>query len=613
MKKLIVKTLSVMLCAAMVFSVMTCTVSAKASSGGIITDIKNDTPVVIVPGIGMSKVTLYDENGNVAKNKDGSDYAQWTVLNLETKELLGNLWKLIPSLIASILLQRDIGLTKLLASSVPGLFKLSAHNPDGSSLMNVKAIERRYPLSEYEEDVRNSFYRELPIGKYADLLGEENIYVFNFPAFSSTYEEAANLRDYIRFVLNKTGKEQLILLPISLGGTVASAYFDAYKDDRDVCKVINVVAALNGSNLIAEIFDLDFADDADELLYNCLMQEQIGEPGGYLVNIALRILPRKLARQIIDACIEEIIKTVLLNTPSMWALVPHERYEALAERWLSGDEHAVMRGLTERYYNAEKNLASTIEELTDDYEIDIFNISGCNLNFGKGWSDYQYFRFFSSSATSNSDGIIQVSSTGMGTDSVPAGGIYPSDRVPSGKIYCDDPSHNHIHGPINASTCYLPERTWFFVGQHHEIAYNDVAVKLAVNLILGNLDNVRSSEAFPQFNGTRITKKIVRDYLPAAEELDRSALDADKLSALDAALQKTHALLDDTIADDAVCKEVTEELYDALVLCGVYEKPKSPSAVEAFAAKMLKKLNDIIYNKIGCRGFSDAIFGRTFD
>ena len=237
---------------------------------------------------------------------------------------------------------------------------LSAHNPDGSSLMNVKAIERRYPLSEYEEDVRNSFYRELPIGKYADLLGEENIYVFNFPAFSSTYEEAANLRDYIRFVLNKTGKEQLILLPISLGGTVASAYFDAYKDDRDVCKVINVVAALNGSNLIADIFDLDFADDADELLYNGLMQELIGEPGGYLVNIALRILPRKLARQIIDACIEEIIKTVLLNTPSMWALVPHERYEALAERWLSGDEHAVMRGLTERYYNAEKNLASTI-------------------------------------------------------------------------------------------------------------------------------------------------------------------------------------------------------------------------------------------------------------
>ena len=477
--------------------------------------------------------------------------------------------------------------------------------------MNVKAIERKYPLSEYDEETRDAFYRELPIGKYAEVLGEENMYVFNFPAFSNTYKEAENLRAYIKHVLNTTGKDKVILLPISLGGTVANAYFDAYREDDDVCKVVNVVAALDGSDLVADLFALNYADNADELLYNGLMPELIGEPEGYLVNIALRILPRKLARKIIDVCMDEIIKAVLKNTPSMWALVPHSRYLELADKWLSGEDNATMRAITQRYYNAQKNLPDTVEELTDEYGIDIFNVSGCNLNFGKGWSDYQYFRFFASSETSNSDGIIQVNSTAMGTDSVPAGEVYPAGRTPSGRIYCDNPAHGHIFGSLNAGTCYLPERTWYFIGQHHEIAYNDVAVKLAVNLILGTIDNVHSNEAFPQFNGTRNSKKLVRDLIPAAETVDRSTLTAEQISALDDALQKAYDLLDNTVADDAYCKVVTDELYDALVLCGVYQKPAEPSAFDKLTSKALKKLNDVIYNLVGCRGFTDAIFGRT--
>ncbi len=614
MKKLFVKTVSIMLCVVMAFSVMTCAASAEAPSEEI-AGTTNNTPVVIVPGIGMCKVNLYDDNGNVVKNEDGSDFVPWSVLNLSTDVLIDNLWKLVPALLTSILLQRDIGLTKSLASCVPGLFQLSAHKPDGSSLMNVKAIERKYPLSEYEEEAKASFYKELPIGKYADVLGEENMYVFNFPAFSNTYEEAANLRQYIHDVLDETDKDKVILLPISLGGTVANAYFDAYKADDDVCKVVNVVAAQDGSNLVADVFAGDYSDNADELLYNELLPELIGESTGYLVNIALRILPRTLTRKIVDVCMGEIVNTLLLNTPSMWALVPHSRYEELAEKLLSGDEHATMRQLTERYYNAERNLASRVEELTEVYGIDIFNICGCNLNFGTGWTDYQYFRFFASSEDSNSDGIIQISSTGMGTDSVPAGETYPTTgHTPNGTVYCNNPEHHHIFGSLNASTCYLPERTWYFVGQHHEIAYNDVAVKLAVNLILGTIDDVHSSPDFPQFNGTRNTKKIVRDYLPAAAAIERSALSDAQKTALDEALQDADDLLKNTVADANKCTEVTEALYDALVLCGVYQAPAEPSASDQLKVNVLKKLNDIVYKLVGCRGFSDAIFGRrTFD
>ncbi len=586
--------------------------SAQSQSASETAALKAPIPTVVVPGIGMCKTTLYNEDGTMATNKDGSEFAKWTVFNLCTDELLSNLWKIIPCALLSLLLQSDIGLTKVVKKYAPGMFKYAAHNPDGSSVENVKAIEYKYPLANYGEDEKEYFYRSLPIREYAEEYGEENIYVFNFAAFSNTYEEAAKLDEYIQMVKQQCHAEKVNLIPVSLGGTVASAYLDAYKQKGDVNKVINAVAALNGSDIFADIFAGKYAENSDELLYNGLLTEIAGEKTGYLINILLRLLPRKLARSIIDTAFDVILNTVVVNTPSLWVLVPADRYEELANKWLSDSEHAYLRTLTDRYHNAQANLSARVEELTEVYGIDIYNICGCDLEFGRGWTDYSYFRFFESSAGSNSDGIIQISSTGMGTDSCPSGTAYPSNHAPSGKLYCTNPEHNHISASINAATCYLPERTWYFVGQHHEIAYNDVAVGLICNIMLGKIDNIYSSEAYPQFNGTRFVKKLVRDYLPAAAEIDRSALSADQIEVLDAAIKKANEMLASTKADPVPCDEATKAMFDALVCCGVYE-PEKERKLDSAATSFLGKISDFLFKIIGPRGFSDALFFRNYD
>ncbi|MCL2507637.1 MAG: hypothetical protein FWF05_00530 [Oscillospiraceae bacterium] len=599
MKKMWKKALALIIAVVMIMSVGVVMSNAKT---------QKPDPVIIVPGIGMSRTTLYDEN-----NVPIPGFDVWTVFNLYSDELMDNIWSVIPPALLSLVLQRDVGLTSALQKYGPSLFKYAQHDETGHSVENIQALQFNYPISEYAKDDKDYFYRMLPIRDYIQDYGEENIYQFNFPAFSNTYEQAENLHNYIQLVKQQTGAKQVTLLPVSLGGTVTNAYFDLYRDKRDVSKVINVVAAYDGSDMVADMMTKNYADDADRLLYNEIIPQLIDENYSYLINVALRLFPRQFLRNLIDNILDTVIAEFIVNTPSLWALVPHERYPELADKLLSDPSKAEIRKLTDRYYNVQKNLPDIVEELTGKYGIEIFNIAGCGLKFGTGWDgDYQYFQFFKSGATSNSDGIIQISSTAMGTDSVPVGEKYPADGAAGKKVYCTNPAHNHIYDSLNASTCYLPERTWYFIGQHHEIAYNDVAVRLACKIMLGEIDNVHSDPAFPQFNGSRYIKNIYRDYLPRVANIDRDALTEDQLKVLDAAVAEAELLLESTVADDAECKRVTELLYNALVYCGVYEKPADPAAFDQFIDKLLKGLSDVTDKVVGRRGFTDVILFRKY-
>ncbi len=611
MKRNLLRCISAILCISILLSVVTVTSFAKEGEGEkTVSDTADLSPVIIIPGIGMSRTTLFDDNGDIAKKKDGSNFDTWEVFNFYLYELLWNLWKIVPVLLISLVLQHDVGLTKVLEKQVPSLFKYSMHDKEGKSVENVKALAYNYPLSQYDKDAKDFFYKRLPIQEYAQIIGEEKIYVYNFAAFSNTYDEAEGLHNFIQMVKEQhPGHDKVTLVPVSLGGTVANAYFDMYKDERDVDRVINVVAALDGSQLVADLFMLNFGDNAPELLYRSLLPVIAGKSEGYLGyigNIVLRLIPRGFARKLVDVVLGSVVNSFVRNVPSLWALVPHDRYEEIADKYLVGDEYKVLRAQTDRYHNAQANLEERVKELAEDYGIEIYNVGGCDLEFGTGWeSDYNYFQFFKCSKGSNSDGIIQVSSTAMGTDSVSSGETY-NKSTPDGTVYCTDPTHDHIEGSINAATCYRPEHTWYFLGQHHEIAYNDVAVEVVCKILVGEIQDIYSDPAYPQFNGTRLVKKIVREYLPDFKEIDRTKLTEDQIKVLDAAVEKTEAMLASTVADDSVRAEAEKDLYDALVYCGVYEKQEEEKFKE-FMGNVLYKMSEGLYKLVGPRGFFDVI------
>ena len=90
--------------------------------------------------------------------------------------------------------------------------------------------------------------------------------------------------------------------------------------------------------------------------------------------------------------------------------------------------------------------------------------------------EYSYFSIIKSALNTNSDGIIQLSSTTMGATGAAPGQKLPDSYKPAKAGYMS------VDGSIDASTAVLPDNTWIFIGQHHEAGNNDVVLTLACAL-----------------------------------------------------------------------------------------------------------------------------------
>ena len=621
MKHLAKKSLSLLLVLAMVFGTIAAsavTSSAVPAKDAAVAAVKNESaqlqaalgsrpnPVVVVPGLGMSDCSLFDDAGNQIPN-DGASGDVWRVLNLDTNEILADIWKLVPKALLSVLFQRDMGLSDVIRDYMPGMFIYSAHDNTGKPVKNVRAIERNYPLSQYNEEDTRDFFNMMPMQDYVDLIGSDRIYCFNFPPFSNTYDHAARLDAFVQMVKAQTGATQVNLVPLSLGSTVTNAYFDMYADKHDVSKVVRVVGSTNGSLVFADLVGQNYSVNSARLFYRDIAPQLMDGYQGYLLNLAIRILPKKVLNQVLDAAFEVIQQDFFMNIPSMWATVPAERYEEYADKLISDPAHAVLRAQTDKYYNYQRNLEANTAALIED-GVQIYNICGYGFNFGQGWGDYQYFQFFKCADDINSDGIIQVSSTAMGAYSTAPGTTFPAGYVQQ-NTHCTNPAHNHISpdNTVDASTSYLPDTTWFFAGQHHEIANNDVAVRLACMLMgTDTITSVYSDPDFPQFNGSRYTKRINNDLIPAVTQaLTRTDLSAADMAELNAALAEANAMLASTIANDAQTDAIEARLRAILVKIGVYGAPAIPKTSDVLLERTLKFVSDRLWDKYGPTGYSE--------
>ncbi len=563
-------------------------------------------PVVVVPGIGMSDVSLFDDQGNEISNS-GTFKNRWRVLNLSTEEILADIWKLVPKALLSIILQRDMGLSNVVRDYMPEMFKYTKHDLNGKSIENVRAIERNYPLSQYDADARGDFFNMMPMEDYVGQIGEDRIYCFNFPPFCNTYDQAARLNTFIKMVKQQTGAQKVNLVPLSLGATVTNAYFDDYADQHDVAKVVRIVGASDGSYVFADLVSQNYSVNSARLFYRDIGPQLMNGYQGYLLNIAIRILPKKVMNNVLDAAFEVVRSDFFVNTPSMWSIVPADRYEALADTYLGDAEHAAIKAQTDKYYAYQSHLQENVNALIAD-GVQIYNICGYGFNIGHGWGDYQYFQFFKCADDINSDGVIQLASTGMGTTSAAPGTTFPADYVQQ-NTNCQNPAHNHISPDraVDASTSYLPDQTWYFTEQHHESANNDVIVRLACTLMANNsITSVYANPDFPQFNGSRYTKRIIKDYLPkCVDALNRTDLSAADIAELNAAIGEANAMLASTVADDAQCDVIEARLKNILIKIGVFSAPVPPKTSDVLLERTLKFVSDRLWDEYGPTGYSE--------
>ncbi len=586
MKKAVKKIISLALCTAMLVSAGAVNASATETDCG---GKCEHSPVIVLPGINHSPTYLYDENDEPVMYNGNHIGSTLLILN-EAALSAGAILKVAASALSTIAFQTNMGLDEAAYNLVSDIFKYQRCDEKGNHIENLKTQRWNYSLEYMTEEELDWTYRMVPMKPLVDEIGEDHVYFFTFNLVGDPMDSADELEEYIEMVKEQTGHDKVTLLPVSLGGTILTAYLEKYGHSK-IDQIVNAVACLDGTDIVADFFAREWRLD-DEYLYHQFITnifiESEGSPTlGYLINSVLHIIPRSGLNALLTGAISGILDTLMLNCPQFWAMIPSYRYDALAERYLS--DKPELKARTDSFQQARLNLKKNILDAVED-GVRVNSIAGANLDLGEEM--YTYFNIVASAEKVNSDGIVNLTSTTLGATGA-AGKNTLGDVDYEKNTYCDNPEHNHISpdNMVDTSTAILPENTWIFLDQHHEVGYNDVVLNLAKAIITGEVTDVNDNpEKYPQYNGPCYTQSIRRWKLPDAKKVDRTNLSAEHKAELDAAIAEAEAVLKMTVADQPRVEAAENRLIEILHKVGAegYEniEPEKESLLDPVFEKV---------------------------
>lgn len=561
---------------------MALSICASASGTGYTPDYDTETPVIIVHGMSQNNTYLVDENGNWVPDETG--YVTGWPLEIDVMPLVK---RALPNMLASIVTRQDIGLTKAMYEGTYTALSLVEKDNTGKYIQDIVVPCYEMPMSELPEAVREEYYTFLPIQELSEIVGEDDVYYFGYDSLGDVMYETEKLHHYIHdVVLPKSPNGQVKLCHISLGGTIAVNYLEMYPEDYELIrKMVFVIPAIDGSNIIGDLLtgNLSVFYD-DNTLYEELLVTLMGEtPLAYLLNMVLRILPTDVLKSALSGLANGLVDVAALRTTMIWALCPDAYYAEAKKMWLEGKPE--LEGIledVEYFMNARANFEENLFALRDT-GCEIFNLACYDVNLFPLCKDYK---------TTNADRVIHAASPAMGATFADLGTTLGDGYVAKG-MYCSNPEHNHLSpdGVVDATTGLLPCTTWYFKAQAHEqLPQNDVALKLAIRVMTDdNMKDVYSNPAYPQFNEGRLTHNAIGN-IKAWEEADKSGISAENTAAVEAAIAKINALLNETIVDQKAWNDADAELEKALVDAKVIEDEAQGFIGNALTA-ILRTLN----------------------
>ena len=192
MKKILWKSMAVLLCLSLLLSFMPLFAGAAYEEDqdysiypelAAISDQDAVYPTIILPGINHSNTYLADENGEPVKNRNGDEISGGLLL-IDGSSVIGDVLALLPHVLFSLILQRTTaGLKDAVYSTVQNVLGIQQMDQNGETVQNLVTDFYDYPVSEMDEGTRSWFYRMIPMEPFADLFGEDKIYLYTYHPF----------------------------------------------------------------------------------------------------------------------------------------------------------------------------------------------------------------------------------------------------------------------------------------------------------------------------------------------------------------------------------------------------------------------------------------------
>ena len=492
-------------------------------------------------------------------------------------------------MLSALLLSDDRGASSAVPDVINGIntiFSPIACSASGKSKnASVGPLSYELPLSQYPGDAINTPVITAISDAAADKVDKNHFYVFLYDWRLDPTENADALLRYIERVITATRADSVSLIGAGYGGVIANAYLYKYRTHaaQNVYSCLFLDAPLMGNALIGDIMKGKIAKKAEDnnslsSNWNTITGEERGaamlrylndDPNNYLKSLfdgmfgtslggqILGVFAKYLALDVMDSegtaskyakvynnfallagetvydqCLREYLRTM----PGLWALVPSKDYQAAVD-YLYGDE-IMDYEFSKRLANARAvtdSTAATLKYAQAD-GIRMYVVA----NYGRQILPATI------SLDDLSDGVESTKYASAGAITKECGKEWKVQVNCMQSAYHD---HRSPDNDIEASTCALPENTWFIKDlKHMDFQYETTADFVAWLVTSATQRNVWETADYPQYLVYSKYRKSIspyssnggssgREYILGDTDLDGVITPADARSVLRYAVQ----------------------------------------------------------------------------
>ena len=454
MKKLIAVILSV---------VMILTVISPAA---VAADGKCDCGVLPTIYVGpLGNTDIYENPG--AENEK-------TLFRPATDTIVKLVLKLVPSLFGLLLFKDYDGFGDSLIDAVNDAMGSMALDGNGNSLPNVDVKIELPTKTEHGRDYQ---------------------YYFHYDWRLDPVESAGKLDEYIQVIKGVTGHNQVNIKASSMGGVVAMSYFAEYGYE-DVAACVFQCCPILGTDVAGDLLSRKVALDGKALLDYGITALPPEDFGGALLNglfyalyysgliDGVMVLGNNLLNNLETKVFDELLTPVFGTILGLWAFVPDHSYEEAKAINLDPETQAGLIAKADYYhYNVQCRADEILNGAID---------AGTRIMIVAGY-DIQRTPLVES-MHNDSDATVDTKYASAGATVALRGEVLEST--------CEaECGHNHVspEGDIDASTCILPENTWFLKGMLHSTGHDGIDEFYNWFFYSGEDCNVWTNPAYPQF------------------------------------------------------------------------------------------------------------------
>lgn len=357
--------------------------------------------------------------------------------------------------------------------------------------------------------------------------GIDHSYYFGYDFREDPIENAKKLHAFIQEVKEITKHSTVRCRASSMGGVTALAYIKLY-GTKDIETLILQNCPLQGTAVAGELYNGKVHIDKDALVRyasGALPSLDSDFGAGILITLidmfdsagvwqGLVDIADVIVEELEDRVFEEALIPIFGTMPGIWSFVPDEYYEsAKVFMQLDATENATLLQRLDYYHYEVQCKAGDLLKSAQADGTNIYIVAGYNMQRTPLVDAYK----------NNSDGTVDTQYASVGATCA-----YIGEQLPKDYKQAVASEYNYISPDrvIDASTCALPEQTWFIKDMLHSTCHDghDEFYKILFNS--KEQLTVHDMKEYPQFMQNDTVNQTFTRVESEGTELEEALKDA---------------------------------------------------------------------------------------